>query len=172
MQFIINYLCGIAIIYSASLYKSSKNAKKRIIKKIEGMVISWFWNMVGSLFINLYCRPRVFNRIKRISILCVIIIVNSSENNDSVFKNSWLVMRQLSRCSSFAVNLLPWYSVLRIINEALDARYAQSPHIGHWALLNISSSMNVKVLIYNETAMIRSSLWQLSRQADLIPINL
>lgn len=122
------------------------------------MVISWLRH-ISDLF---HLCPIILAGVKLVSILRVIVIANSSEDDDGVAKYGGGMMRQLPWLCALAVNWLPGYTVLWILDKGLDTLNGESPHVAHWSLLNVSSSVDVEVVIHDETAVVRSSLRQFS----------
>ena len=144
------------------------------------MVISLLRDITWMLHLS----PGMLIWVELVCVLCIVISENSTENYNLMAENSWFMVGNISRIS-FECYRFPTDSVFRIFWKFLKTTNAQSPHISHWTFFNVSSSMNVQtkyrtsniinnlrsnlLVINNETAMIKSSLGQLSWQTHLTP---
>ena len=117
------------------------------------MVVPWVRNLSGLLQLG----PHELCGIEFKGIWSIVVVVNTSKNYYRVAEYSWLMVGQLSRLSTLAGDMLPGYAVGWIVDETLNALNAESPHVGHWALFDVSSSVDIEIVINNETAVIRSS---------------
>lgn len=140
-----SWLCAsISVVSSWSLYETTENYELRVINLGLSMIVSWLWNI--SLLFHLW--PHIFIWIKLEGILSVKLRVDDTTiYNNLVSKYSWFVMGNISWKLPFALYLLPWYTEFWIWHQFLNTLKAQSPHVAHWTLFNISTTMNVKIVV-------------------------
>lgn len=80
------------------------------------------------------------------------------------------MVRDLAWWSALLLDGFPSDSVVVIGSQFLNAREAELPHVGHLSLFDVSSSVDVEVVINNETAVVGSSFWQFAAESDLRPL--
>jgi len=71
-----------------------------------------------------------------------------------VSKDSGFMERNITWNVSLAVNWFPGNFIIGVVNKLLYSTDTEPPHVAHGSFLDISSTMNVHIIIYNETAMI------------------
>lgn len=141
----------IALIDSGSFDITSENEETLIVDLRQRVVISGLWNVTGLLHLT----PRVLVGIKFVGVSHVFEIILATKNDNGMPENSGSVMRDVGRDGvSFLRNWLPSDAIFRIIDQLLYAIDTKSPHIIHWALLDISSTVNIKIVINDPTAVI------------------
>ena len=131
-----------AFIYSWSFHKPSKYYERAIINLVETVVVS----RLGDISSLLHLGPFFSCGVEFINIRIIIIVVNSSKDDDLIAKHSWCVMGDVSGKYPFVSNLLPLSSEFWVQNEFLNGTDVELPHIIHWAFLNISSSVDIKAI--------------------------
>jgi hypothetical protein len=102
--------------------------------------------------------------------LLIIFIIDAPENYNLMIKYARLMVRNVVRDKTALLrNCLPLNSVLWVLDEFMNALNAKSPHVVHGSDLNVSSAVDIQVVIDNETAMVCSSLRQVSLQTYFSP---
>jgi len=141
----------IAFINSRSFNITSKNEETLIINLRQRVVVTGLWNVTGLLHLT----PRMLVGIKFVGVSHVFEIILTTKNDNGMPENSGSVMRDVGRDGvSFLRNWLPSDAIFRIIDQLLYAIDTKSPHIIHWALLDVSSTVNIKIVIDDPTAVI------------------
>lgn len=130
------------------------------------MIISRFWNI--SRLLKLV--PGHFLGIKFEGIFALGIILNTTEDHSFMSEYSCLMMGNVSWDLSFLVDGLPLNTGIAMHSKVLKSTQVNSPHAAHWTNFNISTAVNVKMLINNETTVIRSSLREFALKSNFTPL--
>jgi hypothetical protein len=118
------------------------------------MIIARFWYITTLLELG----PVSLIRIEFIGVRIIVIINNTSKYYNVLTENGRFMMTNISGASSRLLDDLPATSMLGLLHQFVETLKAEPPHVVHRTYFNISSSMDVKVIIDNEATMISTSL--------------
>lgn len=104
------------------------------------MVVPRLWDVARLLKLG----PSQFLGIELIGLLTFIVILDATEDDCFMIKNSCLVMGDVSRDGAFLVDWLPLNAGITVQGEVIECRQIDSPHRSNWADLNISSTVDIQ----------------------------